>query len=78
MAAGVKEALKTIECQKPDMMVLDIFMPQMDGFEVLTQLRSSCQMPVIAVSAQTSAAQKALSLGANNFVAKPFRPAELL
>jgi DNA-binding response OmpR family regulator len=72
-----EEALQLLESKKPQIMVLDILMPMMDGFEVLERLRPASKLPVIAISAHASAAEKALSLGANAFLAKPFRPDEL-
>jgi two-component system KDP operon response regulator KdpE len=76
--AGGEEALKLAESEKPDIMLLDILMPVMDGFEVLRRLRAVSKLPVIAISAHSSAAEKALNLGANGFLAKPFRPDELV
>ena len=73
-----EEALKLAESEKPDIMLLDIMMPVMDGFEVLRRLRAVSDLPVIAVSAHASAAEQALSLGANDFLSKPFRPDELV
>lgn len=72
-----EEAFKLIDAEKPDVILLDILMSPMDGFEVLKRLRTFSQLPVIAVSAHTSVAEKAVSLGANDFLGKPFRPDEL-
>jgi DNA-binding response OmpR family regulator len=73
-----EEALQLLESKKPQIMVLDILMPVMDGFEVLKRLRTVSKLPVIAISAHASNAGQALSLGANGFLAKPFRPEELI
>jgi DNA-binding response OmpR family regulator len=73
-----EEALQLLEAKKPQLMVLDILMPQTDGFEVLKRLRPASKLPVIAISAHASNAGQALSLGANVFLAKPFRPDELI
>ncbi len=73
-----QEALELVSSAKPDIMLLDMVMPGMDGFEVLKRLRAVSELPVIAVSAHTSAAGEALSLGASDFLAKPFRPDELV
>jgi DNA-binding response OmpR family regulator len=75
---GGEEALKLAESVKPDIMLLDILMSPMDGFEVLRRLRTTSELPVIAISAHVSAAVEALQLGASDFVAKPFRPDELV
>lgn len=73
-----EEALQLLESKKPQIMVLDILMPQTDGFEVLKRVRPASKLPVIAISAHASNAGQALSLGANVFIAKPFRPDELI
>ena len=73
-----EEALKLAESEKPNIMLLDMLMPVMDGFEVLESLRATSDLPVIAISAHASNAEKALSLGANNFLPKPFMPDELI
>lgn len=72
-----KEALKLSETEKPDIMLLDIFMPGMDGLEVLETLRLSSTIPVIVFSAHSSSREEALKLGANDFVAKPFTPDQM-
>ena len=71
------EALKLSETEKPDIMLLDVFMPGMDGLEVLRKLRQKSTMPVIVFSAHSSAREEALKLGADDFVAKPFTPEQM-
>jgi DNA-binding response OmpR family regulator len=73
-----EEALQVCESKKPHIIILDILMSPMDGFEVLRRLRTSSKLPVIAISAHASSAEKALSLGADVFLAKPFRPDDLV
>jgi CheY-like chemotaxis protein len=73
-----EEALKLVESDKPDIMLLDIYMPIMDGFEVLERIHSTLELPIVAFSAHASAADRALCLGACRFLAKPFRPDELI
>ena len=73
-----EEALELLDSGKPDIMLLDIVMPVMDGFEVLRRVRAVSELPVIASSAHVSAAEEALRLGANDFLAKPFIPDELV
>ena len=65
---------------KPDLVLLDIMMPGPDGFMTLNSIRQYSNVPVIMVTAkrETEALQKALDLGADDYVQKPFRPAELL
>jgi DNA-binding response OmpR family regulator len=70
-APGGQEALDLVKTECPDIMLLDVIMPGIDGFEVLQKLRPSSQLPVIVLSARPENAQKALSLGANDFIAKP-------
>ena len=77
-ATNGEEALNLLESENADIMVLDIRMPVMDGFEVLRRLRAVSDLPVIACSAQSSAAEEAARLGANAFLAKPFRPDQLV
>jgi DNA-binding response OmpR family regulator len=77
-ASGGQEAIELVASAKPDIMVLDIVMPGIDGFEVLQKLRSHSQLPVIALSARQDFVTKARELGANDFLAKPLVPDELL
>lgn len=81
-AANGAEALGAIENDRPDLVVLDVMMPDMDGFEVLRRIRTSpqvSQLPVILLTARTSDADKVLGLhsGADDYMTKPFNPDEL-
>ena len=67
-----REALALIGSAQPDVMLLDVLMPGIDGFEVLKRLRNFSELPVIVFSARPEYAQKAVSSGANDFLAKPF------
>jgi len=71
------EALELIKSAKPDIMLLDIIMPDMDGLEVLKKLRHFTQLPVIAFSASPANYHDAMRLGANDFIPKPFQPDEM-
>ena len=73
-----EEALAIIEAEKPDIMLLDIVMPLIDGFEVLRRLRLINMLPVIAFSASISNYTKAMKLGANAFITKPFNVNEMV
>jgi len=73
-----EEAVKFVKSGKPDIMLLDIVMPGIDGFEVLKQVRTFTQMPVIAFSASASNFHDAIRLGANDFLSKPFEPDEMV
>jgi DNA-binding response OmpR family regulator len=72
-----EEALKLIESEKPDIMLLDVLMPGMNGFETIQKLRITSQIPIIVFSARSSSREKALGLGANEFIAKPFTPEQM-
>lgn len=74
------EALTVSSREKPDMVILDMGLPDMDGVEVLEQLRKSTSVPVIVLSVRDREQQKvqALNLGASDYVTKPFGVDELL
>jgi DNA-binding response OmpR family regulator len=74
------EALEQAKTQDPDMLVLDLAMPQMDGFETLKEMRNFSAMPVIFLSARGSDADKikGLDMGADDYLSKPFNPDELI
>jgi two-component system KDP operon response regulator KdpE len=76
--ASGEEALELVKSAKPDIMLLDIVMPGMDGFEVLKKLRAFTQLPVIAFSASPGNYDDAISLGANDFMHKPFDPDDMV
>jgi DNA-binding response OmpR family regulator len=78
-ASSGEEALAKAEQIRPDIILLDIVMPDLDGIEVMRQLRERRQVPVILLTAKGSTADKAkgLDLGADDYVAKPFHPDEL-
>jgi DNA-binding response OmpR family regulator len=74
------EALQQVQEQHPDLVVLDIMMPKMDGFETLKKMRSFSSVPVIILSARGANEDKikGLGLGADDYLAKPFNPNELV
>ena len=78
-ASSGEEALAKAEQIRPDIILLDIVMPDLDGIEVMRQLRERRPVPVILLTAKGSTADKAkgLDLGADDYVAKPFHPDEL-
>jgi two-component system KDP operon response regulator KdpE len=79
-AATGHEALAAIAVTMPDLIILDLGLPDMDGKEVLRRLRVCTNTPVIVLSARDREAEKvmALDLGANDYVEKPFGMGELL
>jgi len=74
------EALQTIEMELPDLVILDIMMPKMDGFEVCRRVREWSQIPVIMLSARGDESDKVkcLDLGADDYITKPFGKGELI
>jgi len=79
-ASNGAEALEQVQAQEPDLVVLDVLMPRMDGFETLKELRAFSSVPVIILSAKGTNADKVkgLHLGADDYLAKPFSPDELV
>ena len=79
-ATNGMEALKKAEEVSPDLVLLDIMMPLMDGFEICRRLRQRSKIPIIALSARTDVGDKikCLDLGADDYVTKPFRVDELI
>ena len=73
-----EEALRLIRSERPDVLLLDIIMPGMDGFDVLEIVRGFSDIPVIVFSARPESSPKAISLGANDFLAKPFDADDLV
>ncbi|MFC2070466.1 response regulator transcription factor [Chloroflexota bacterium] len=75
-----KEGLEKIKEACPNVILLDIIMPGMNGYEVLSVIRQRSNVPVIMVTAvkEATSANKALSLGADDYIRKPFRKQELL
>jgi DNA-binding response OmpR family regulator len=79
-AADGMEALQKIESERPDLIVLDLMMPEMDGFEVCKVMRSrGDNTPVIILTAKDELEDKAhgFNLGVDDYVTKPFSPSEL-
>ena len=78
-----KEALEKVESERPDLVVLDVMMPYMDGFEVLQSLRknqSTRDLPVIMLTAKAQDADvfRGWQSGVDCYLTKPFNPMELL
>ena len=74
------DALKKLKTIKPNLIILDIMLPDMDGFQVLRKIREFSQIPIIMLTARGEVADKivGLDLGADDYLAKPFEPRELL
>ncbi|MBN1877179.1 MAG: response regulator [Anaerolineae bacterium] len=83
-AVGGREGLETIRKVKPDLVLLDLMMPDMDGWEVYQQMKADPelkQVPVIVVTAKAQSIDRVLGLHiakVDDYVTKPFGPQELL
>lgn len=75
-----REALEVVSKDSPDLVLLDIMMPNMDGYQFISQLRRSSAIPVIMITARQQEADiiKGFDLGADDYITKPFRLRELL
>lgn len=75
-----KEALEAFKSFKPQLVILDIMLPKLDGMEVCRIIRSESKVPVIMLSAKDDDLDKVLSLGlgADDYITKPFSPIELV
>ena len=79
-AATGTDALRIREREQPDMIVLDVMMPDMDGFAVLRAIRRTSRVPILMLTARSEAEDRieGLEIGADDYLAKPFLPKELL
>jgi DNA-binding response OmpR family regulator len=81
LSAGTgKEALDLVEQESPDLVLLDVGLPDMDGFKVLEEIRFFSDVPVVMLTARDDTIDKVrgLELGADDYVTKPFNHLELL
>jgi DNA-binding response OmpR family regulator len=79
-ASNGRQALEELREHLPDLMVLDVMMPEMDGFETLRAIREVSTVPVIMLTVRQSEQERihGLDLGADDYISKPFSPRELL
>lgn len=79
-ASNGLEGLEQAQAQEPDLVVLDLLMPKMDGLEMLKELRSFSAIPVIILTAKDADADRirGFLLGADDYLPKPFNPDELV
>lgn len=79
-ASNCQEALRRFETEKPDIAVLDVMLPDGDGFSLLQSFRSTREVPVLFLSAKDEDADRllGLGLGADDYIIKPFLPRELV
>jgi DNA-binding response OmpR family regulator len=75
-----REALTVAQREKPDLIVLDVMMPEMDGYEFMRRHRAESNTPVILLTARVDDDEKVIGLevGADDYMTKPFRPRELV
>lgn len=80
LAASGEEALQLFREKKPDIILLDVMMPGMDGFEVCRQIRKTSNVPIIMVTARGEDFEKimGLDIGADDYIVKPFSPSEVM
>ena len=79
-AEGGERGLDLVEQEKPDLVLLDVGLPDLDGYEVLRQIRAFSDVPVVMLTARDDTLDlvKGLELGADDYVTKPFNHLELL
>lgn len=75
-----KAALAAVEKEKPDLVILDLMLPEVSGWDVCRRLRASSSIPIIMLTARDDVTDKVvgLELGADDYVTKPFDPKELV
>lgn len=83
IASNGREALEKVAQSQPDLILLDIMMPDMDGFEVCRRIKQEERtkfIPIIMISAKSEISDKlhGMDIGANDYITKPFNPEELL
>ena len=79
-AATVKDGISVSRNESPDLAILDVMLPDGDGFSLMRQIREFTDVPIIFLTAKDEAADKlaGLGLGADEYIVKPFLPQELL
>ncbi|QEK12929.1 response regulator transcription factor [Crassaminicella thermophila] len=75
-----KDALEAIGLEKPDLIILDIMLPDIDGIELCLEIRKQCNAPILFLSCKSEEMDKilALSVGGDDYLTKPFLPGELV
>ncbi len=79
-AADGNQALASFAAQPPDLVILDIMMPELDGIEVCRRLRATSRVPIVFLSSRDDEVDRivGLELGGDDYVSKPFSPRELV
>lgn len=80
VATDGEEALQKFKNEKPDILLLDVMMPKIDGFSVCRQIRKSSNVPIIMITARGEDFEKimGLEIGADDYIVKPFSPGEVM
>lgn len=80
LAGDGEEALSKFETEEPDIILLDVMMPRLDGWQVCRELRKKSDCPIIMITAKGETFDKVLGLelGADDYVVKPFEPKEIV
>ncbi|MDA0768778.1 MAG: hypothetical protein BZY79_05875 [SAR202 cluster bacterium Casp-Chloro-G4] len=80
MAGNGKQGLETANAEKPDLVILDVTLPDIEGFDVCKQIRANTDVPVMFLTARDSELDKVrgLEAGADDYIIKPFNHLELL
>lgn len=75
-----KEALASLTDNPPDLLILDIMMPVMDGFTLLEKIKATCNYPILIVTARTDygSIEKAMEMGVTDYLIKPFNAIDLI
>lgn len=75
-----RKALELMQSSAPDLVIMDVMMPHIDGLEVTRRIRQTMDVPIIILSAKGETADKVtgLEVGADDYLAKPFEPSELI
>lgn len=80
VAFNGRDALRSFEKYNPDIVLLDVMMPEMDGFEVCREIRKKSNVPIIMITARGEDFERimGLDIGADDYIVKPFSPAEVM
>ena len=75
-----RDGLELVKLERPDLVVLDLMMPEMDGYEVCRRLRKENDIPIIILTARVEENDMliGLELGADDYITKPFSPRQLI
>ncbi|HEY8742225.1 MAG TPA: response regulator, partial [Chloroflexota bacterium] len=79
-ASSGKQAIEAVEADDPDLVVLDVMMPAMDGYEATRRIREFSQVPIVMLTAKAEQSDKlkGFDVGVDDYITKPFSPEELV